>query len=67
MGNRKVRQSIASLYQRIQEHQAKIAREQMNSQPDYGVIKHWQSEIQAFAMQVRHLEERLIQRRRRGR
>jgi len=67
MGNRQIRQSIESLSQRIQEHQAKIAQEQMNLQPDYGVIKHWQSEIQAFVRQVRRLEDCLIQRRRRGR
>ena len=67
MGNRSVRKSIHSLRQRILEHQQKIESEQAKSLPNQGLIAHWESEIGAFTIRVRRLEDRLARRRRRGR
>jgi predicted nucleic acid-binding Zn-ribbon protein len=67
MGNRKIRERMESLMQRIDEHQAKIAREQERLDPNVGLIQHWEREIRAFSVQVQRYEARLNQRRRRGR
>jgi hypothetical protein len=67
MGNRKARKRIARLYQRIDQHEAKIAKEQADHQPDFGLIKHWRREIRAFTVQAQRYEARLDQQKRRGR
>lgn len=67
MGNRKTRERIQAMHERIEEHHAKIAKEQEMSRPDRGLIRHWQSEIRAFTIQMQRLEDRLTRRRRRGR
>jgi peptidoglycan hydrolase CwlO-like protein len=67
MGNRAIQKTIESLRRVIQEHQAKISLEQAKLQPQTGLIRHWQSEIQAFSVRLYRLEDRLAQRRRRGR
>jgi hypothetical protein len=50
MGNRALKRRIASLRERIVEHEEKIAGERMQSRPDLGLIKHWQIEIDAFTV-----------------
>ena len=45
----------------------KIQRERMKLEPDEGLIAHWQSEIDAFALRLHRLEDRLARRVRRGR
>lgn len=67
MGNRAARKSIQSLRQRIIEHYGKIERESIKPEPNQELIAHWQSEIDAFNTRLHRLEERLAQRRRRGR
>jgi hypothetical protein len=67
MGNRATRKSIQSLRQRIIEHYQKIERENAKPEPNEGLVVYWQSEIEAFDIRLRRLEDRLAQRRRRGR
>lgn len=67
MGNRKIRERMESLMQRIDEHRVKIAREQTESSPNVGLIRHWEREIRAFSIQLQRYETRLKQRRRCGR
>jgi hypothetical protein len=67
MGNRATRKSIQSLRQRVLEHTKKIEREHTKPNPDQGLIDHWQSEIAAFTVRLRWLEDRLAQRQRRRR
>jgi predicted GIY-YIG superfamily endonuclease len=67
MGNRKIRERMASLIQRIDEHREKIAGEWAQAQPDTALIRHWEREIRAFALQIERYEARLKQRKRRGR
>ena len=64
MGNRAIRKSIQSLRQRIFEHSEKIEREHAKPEPNQGLIAHWQSEIEAFTIRLRRLENRLAQRQR---
>ena len=67
MGNKSTRRKIHGLQEQIVEHQAKILREEQKMRPNQGDIKHWQHEINAFAERIARLENRLQQRRRRGR
>jgi hypothetical protein len=67
MGNRKIRERMESLMQRIDEHRAKIAKEQEQSNPNVGLMRHWEREIRAFSVQLQRYEARLNQRKRRGR
>jgi hypothetical protein len=67
MGNRKVRERMESLIQRIDEHRAKIVRQHAQTHPNVGLIRHWEREIRAFSVQIQRYEARLKQRKRRGR
>ncbi len=67
MSNRAIRKAIQSLRERIAEHERKIAREREKPEPDEGLLTHWESEISAFTIRLRRLEDRLAQRQRRGR
>jgi hypothetical protein len=59
MGHRALKRRIASLKERIIEHEEKIAGERMQSRPDLGLIKHWQVEIDAFTISVERALKRL--------
>ena len=59
MGNRALKRRIASLRERIIEHEEKITRELMQSHPDQGLIKHWQVEIDAFNISMDRAVKRL--------
>jgi hypothetical protein len=48
MSNRALKRRIISLRSRIAEHELKIAQEMTSFSPDYGLITHWQIEIEAF-------------------
>ena len=67
MGNRAIRKAIQSLRRQIELHEQKIAQERLKPKPNEGVIRHWEREIEGFTIRVQRLEERLAQRRRRGR
>jgi hypothetical protein len=67
MGNRAIRKAIQSLRQQIELHEWKVAQERLKPKPNEGVISHWEREIEGFTIRVHRLEERLAQRRRRGR
>jgi len=66
MGNSKIRKAIDGLRLIIEVHQRKIEQERAKPQPDEARIRHWESEISAFTARLRRLEDRLVQRRRRG-
>ena len=59
MGNRALKKRIASLRRLIAEHQAKIAIELARARPDSGLIRHWQTEIEAFQTGVDRALKRL--------
>lgn len=48
MGKRALRKKIQSLLGRIDEHRLKIENESSKKMPDYGLIRHWETEINAF-------------------
>ena len=59
MGNRALKRRIASLRQRIVEHEEKIIAEQKQSCPDQSLIKHWQIEIDAFNISLERALKRI--------
>ena len=59
MGNRALKRRIASLRERIIEHEDKITRELKLLLPDQGLIKHWQVEIYAFNISLERALKRL--------
>jgi hypothetical protein len=59
MGKRSLKRRIASLLERIIEHDEKIARELRELHPDQGLIKHWQVEIIAFTISRERALKRL--------
>jgi chromosome segregation ATPase len=67
MGKRTIHKAIKGLREQIATHQDKIARERNRPEPNRGSIAHWQQELEAFTIRLRRLEDRLAQRRRRGR
>lgn len=67
MGARNIKDKIEGLKAQIALHQDKIDRERVKEHPDFGLIAHWEREIEAFARRLKRLETRLERRRRRGR
>jgi chromosome segregation ATPase len=67
MSNRAIRRAIQSLREQIEAHEQKIAQEKGRSEPNEGVIHHWEREIETFTIRLHRLEERLARQRRRGR
>ncbi len=67
MSNRAIRKAIQSRRAQIAEQEGKIEREQGRLEPNLGLIAHWEIEIQAFTQRMHRLEDRLAQRRQRGR
>ncbi len=59
MGNRALKRRIASLRERIIEHEGKITRELKQLHPEPGLIKHWQVEIDAFNISMERALKRL--------
>ena len=59
MGNRALKRRISSLRERVVEHEGKIARELKQINPDQGLIKHWQVEIDAFNISLECALKRL--------
>ena len=59
MSKRALKRRIASLQERIIEHENKITDEKMQPQPDQGLIKHWQIEIDAFTISKERALKRL--------
>ena len=59
MGNRALKRRIASLRERIIEHEEKIAAELLRAHSDPGLIKHWQVEIDAFTISMERALKRL--------
>jgi hypothetical protein len=59
MENRSIKRRIASLHQRVIEHEQKIAAEQALIHPDHGLIKHWPVEIDAFNISLKRAQKRI--------
>jgi hypothetical protein len=59
MGNRALKRRIASLRERIVEHEEKIINERKQLYPDQGLIKHWQIEIDAFTISMERALKRI--------
>lgn len=59
MGNRALKKRIASLRQRVAEHEEKILNELKRDRPDEGLIKHWQVEIDAFNISLQRAVKRI--------
>ncbi len=59
MGNRALKRRIASLRQRIVEHEEKIASELKQPHPSQGLINHWQVEIDAFVASLERALKRI--------
>ena len=59
MGNRALKRRIASLRSRIAEHEMKIVQEKESFCPDYGLITHWQVEIDAFRSSLERALKRI--------
>jgi len=59
MGNRSFKKRIASLEIRIAEHFQKINAELASVNPNVGLIKHWEAEINAFTVSAERARKRL--------
>lgn len=59
MGKKALKKRIASLQARIREHEQKILCEQARTNPDLGLILHWQKEIAAFEKSLEKAEKRI--------
>jgi len=59
MGKKALRKRIESLLDRINEHELKILNEKTKPNPDYGLIRHWETEIAAFLISIGRAEKRL--------
>jgi hypothetical protein len=57
--NKKLRVRLASLRQRITDHQIKIALERQRKAPNLSLIRHWEVEIRAWEHTVENLKRRL--------
>ena len=60
MGKRALRKRVESLLKRIEEHKLKIQIEAAKEFADYGLIRHWQAEIDAFEISVEKARKRLV-------
>jgi hypothetical protein len=59
MGKRALKKRIESLLRRVKEHEMKIQIEEAKETPDYGLIQHWQAEIDAFQLSIKKARKRL--------
>ena len=59
MGKRALKKRIESLASRMKEHKMKIQIEESKKAPDYGLIRHWQAEIDAFQASIEKAKKRL--------
>ena len=59
MGKRALRKRIASLLRRVAEHEAKVRMEESTDAPDQALIRHWKTEIFAFAKSIEKARRRL--------
>jgi hypothetical protein len=59
MGKRGIRRRIESLVARQRDHEAKIEHEKNKLAPDYGLIRHWEAEIEAFQKSIDRALKRL--------
>jgi hypothetical protein len=59
MGKRGLRRRIESLVGRQHDHQIKIEREKNKVAPDFGLIRHWETEIEAFQESIDRALKRL--------
>ena len=62
MGKRKLRRRIESLERMIREHWRKIVEEKQKTNVDKGLIRHWETEIQAFEEGIQRAKKRLGER-----
>ena len=59
MGKRALRKRVESLLKRFEEHKLKIQIETGKEFADYGLIRHWQAEIDAFEICAEKAKKRL--------
>lgn len=59
MSKRSVQKQIRSLELRTQEHEEKIRRELEEPLPDQRLIRHWETEIEAFRLGIEKARKRL--------
>ena len=57
--NKKLRKKIKSWLERIEEHETKVAVEQVKSNPSQGLIKKWRKEIRTFEASIVKAAKRL--------
>lgn len=57
--NKTLRERIATLKWRVEQHESKIRRECHDKVPDMGLIEHWQAEIGNWIEQIERAERRL--------
>ncbi len=62
--NKHLRKQIASLRNRRDEHQVKVADEASKEKPQWDLIEHWIKEIQNFEHQIEEKERELQKNRR---
>jgi hypothetical protein len=67
MSARHIRNILEGLYAQIAAHQAKIRQELDQERPNQVALQHWEHEIRAWQARIVRLEQRLRQRRQRGR
>ncbi len=59
MGRRALKKRIDSLLKRVKEHKLKIQTEEAKEVADYGLIRHWEAEMEAFQISIQKAKKRL--------
>jgi len=59
VGKKALKKRIASLLKRISDHELKINLEKLKESPDYGLLQHWQTEIDAFKANINKAKKRV--------
>ncbi len=57
--NKQLRKRLQGLTDQILIHQEKIIEELRKPQPDQGLIRHWEKEVQTWQSKIQQLKKRL--------
>lgn len=57
--NQTLRERIATLKKRVRQHKEKKRRELRSASPDFGLVGHWQAEIDSWKEQIERTARRL--------
>lgn len=59
MSKKQFIKQIKSFEKLIEEHEGKIAREKVQSSPDFNLIRYWEKEVKVFINEISKAKKRL--------